>query len=55
MTDAPDSLTPTQLAAYFAFTEVGALLRPAVEKQLKEAEEKQTNGAPKEAAAVAAE
>jgi DNA-binding MarR family transcriptional regulator len=37
MTDAPDSLTPTQLAAYFAFTEVGALLRPAVEKQLKEA------------------
>lgn len=34
---ARSALTPTQLAAYFAFTEVAALLRPAVEKQLKEA------------------
>lgn len=31
------SLTPTQLAAYFALTEVSSLLRPAVEKQLREA------------------
>ncbi|WFR66851.1 MarR family winged helix-turn-helix transcriptional regulator [Curtobacterium flaccumfaciens] len=36
MTDSPSSLTPTQLAAYLAFTEVGALLRPAVEKQLRD-------------------
>lgn len=33
----PASLTPTQLRAYLAFTEVGALLRPAVEKQLRDA------------------
>lgn len=37
MTDSPSALTPTQLAAYFAFTEVSALLRPSVEKQLREA------------------
>ncbi len=37
MTDAPSALTPTQLTAYLAFTEVGSLLRPAVEKQLREA------------------
>lgn len=37
MSTIPLSLTSTQLAAYFAFTEVSALLRPAVEKQLKEA------------------
>jgi DNA-binding MarR family transcriptional regulator len=36
MTHAPASLTPTQLQAYFAFTEVSALVRPAVEKQLRE-------------------
>ncbi|MGO4533819.1 MarR family winged helix-turn-helix transcriptional regulator [Leifsonia sp. 2MCAF36] len=36
MTETPASLTPTQLSAYFAFTEVGSLLRPAVEKQLRE-------------------
>ncbi|ROR28778.1 MarR family transcriptional regulator [Curtobacterium sp. JUb34] len=36
MTDTPTALTPTQLGAYFAFTEVGALLRPAVEKQLRD-------------------
>jgi len=36
MTHAPTSLTPTQLQAYFAFTEVSALVRPAVEKQLRE-------------------
>jgi len=36
MSETPTSLTPTQLGAYFAFTEVGALLRPAVEQQLKE-------------------
>ncbi|NQX16701.1 MarR family winged helix-turn-helix transcriptional regulator [Rathayibacter sp. VKM Ac-2857] len=35
MTDA--ALTPTQLSAYLAFTEVGSLLRPAVEQQLREA------------------
>jgi DNA-binding MarR family transcriptional regulator len=37
MTDAPRSLTPTQLGAYLAFTEVGSLLRPAVEAQLRDA------------------
>lgn len=38
MTDAaPPSLTSTQLAAYFAFTEVSSLLRHAVEKQLRDA------------------
>lgn len=37
MTDAPAALTPTQLAAYLAFTEVSSLLRPAVESQLREA------------------
>jgi len=36
MTDAPATLTPKQLTAYLAFTEVGSLLRPAVEKQLRE-------------------
>ncbi|NQX27464.1 winged helix-turn-helix transcriptional regulator [Microbacteriaceae bacterium VKM Ac-2854] len=36
MTEAPASLSPTQLAAYLAFTEIGALVRPAVEKQLRE-------------------
>jgi DNA-binding MarR family transcriptional regulator len=39
MTDAPAALTPTQLTAYLAFTEVSSLLRPAVEKQLREAGE----------------
>ncbi|MBF4618639.1 MarR family transcriptional regulator [Clavibacter sp. VKM Ac-2873] len=37
MTPAPRSLTPTQLDAYLAFTEVGSLLRPAVEAQLRDA------------------
>ncbi|MDF2554295.1 MAG: MarR family transcriptional regulator, partial [Microbacterium sp.] len=37
MTNAPRSLTSTQLEAYLAFTEVGSLLRPAVEAQLKDA------------------
>lgn len=32
----PFSLTPTQLTAYFAFTEVSGLLRHAVEKQLRD-------------------
>lgn len=32
----PDSLTPTQLRAYLSFTEVSALLRPAVERQLRD-------------------
>jgi DNA-binding MarR family transcriptional regulator len=36
MTDKPASLTPTQLDAYFALTEVSSLLRPAVEKQLRD-------------------
>lgn len=36
MTDAPNSLTPTQLGAYFAFTEVSSLLRHAVERQLRD-------------------
>lgn len=37
MTDAPAALTPSQLTAYLAFTEVSSLLRPAVEKQLRDA------------------
>ena len=37
MTETPSALTPTQLGAYFAFTEVSSLLRPAVEEQLREA------------------
>jgi hypothetical protein len=37
MTETPRSLTPTQLDAYLAFTEVGSLLRPAVEAQLRDA------------------
>lgn len=37
MSDTPSSLTPTQLGAYFAFTEVSSLLRHAVEKQLRDA------------------
>lgn len=36
MSDTPTALTPTQLGAYFALTEVSALLRPAVEKQLRD-------------------
>lgn len=36
MTETPTPLTPTQLGAYFAFTEVSSLLRPAVEKQLRD-------------------
>jgi len=36
MTETPAALTSTQLGAYLAFTEVGALLRPAVERQLKD-------------------
>ncbi|WP_144714704.1 MarR family winged helix-turn-helix transcriptional regulator [Curtobacterium pusillum] len=39
MSESPTSLTSTQLGAYLAFTEVGALLRPAVEKQLRDAGE----------------
>ena len=37
MTETPASLTPAQLQAYFAFTEVSSLLRHAVEKQLRDA------------------
>jgi DNA-binding MarR family transcriptional regulator len=37
MTETPVALTPMQLSAYLAFTEVGSLLRPAVEKQLRDA------------------
>lgn len=37
MENTPTALTPTQLQAYFAFTEVGSLLRHAVEKQLRDA------------------
>ena len=37
MTERSPDLTPAQLAAYLAFTEVSALLRPSVEKQLREA------------------
>ncbi|MCS5714214.1 MarR family transcriptional regulator [Herbiconiux sp. CPCC 205716] len=33
----PTELTPAQLEAYFAFTEVSSLLRHAVEKQLRDA------------------
>ncbi|WP_144763184.1 MarR family winged helix-turn-helix transcriptional regulator [Curtobacterium sp. 9128] len=36
MTEPVRSLTPAQLGAYLSFTEVGALLRPAVERQLKD-------------------
>ncbi|MEF2977998.1 MarR family winged helix-turn-helix transcriptional regulator [Subtercola sp. YIM 133946] len=36
MDDLPLSLTPTQLRAYFAFTEVSSLLRHAVEQQLRD-------------------
>jgi DNA-binding MarR family transcriptional regulator len=36
MDSTPSSLTPTQLGAYFAFTEVSSLLRHAVEQQLRE-------------------
>jgi DNA-binding MarR family transcriptional regulator len=39
MTETSASLTPTQLGAYFAFTEVSSLLRPAVEQQLRDAGE----------------
>jgi DNA-binding MarR family transcriptional regulator len=37
MTDAPRSLDPDQLGAYFALIEVSSLLRHAVEQQLREA------------------
>jgi DNA-binding MarR family transcriptional regulator len=37
MDDATAPLAPTQLGAYFAFTEVSSLLRHAVEKQLRDA------------------
>jgi DNA-binding MarR family transcriptional regulator len=37
MTDAPPSLDPVQLGAYFALIEVSSLLRHAVEQQLREA------------------
>ena len=37
MNETPMSLTPTQLGAYFSFTEVSSLLRHAVEKQLRDA------------------
>ncbi|MGK9148088.1 MarR family transcriptional regulator [Plantibacter flavus] len=37
MADSSPSLTPTQLDAYLSFTEVGALLRPTVERQLHDA------------------
>ncbi|WP_285041330.1 MarR family winged helix-turn-helix transcriptional regulator [Plantibacter sp. LMC-P-059a] len=37
MSESAAPLTPTQLGAYFAFTEVSSLLRPAVEQQLREA------------------
>lgn len=36
MDDAPAPLTPTQLQAYFAFTDVSKLLRHAIEKQLRD-------------------
>ncbi|OAN33397.1 MarR family winged helix-turn-helix transcriptional regulator [Microbacterium sp. H83] len=36
MTTRPPQLTPTELSAYFAFTEVSSLLRHAVEKQLRD-------------------
>jgi len=37
MDDLPASLTPVQLDTYFAFTDVGSLLRHSVEKQLRDA------------------
>src|SRR3954451_21065106 len=37
MAETAASLTPTQLRAYFAFTEVSSLLKHAVEKQLRDA------------------
>ncbi|CCE74173.1 MarR family winged helix-turn-helix transcriptional regulator [Clavibacter nebraskensis] len=37
MSTSPRSLTPTQLEAYLALTEVASLLRPAVEAQLRDA------------------
>src|SRR5436305_13260478 len=37
MTDAPPSLDPVQLGAYFDLIEVTSLLRHAVEQQLREA------------------
>jgi DNA-binding MarR family transcriptional regulator len=37
MADAPPSLDPVQLGAYFALIEVSSLLRHAVEQQLREA------------------
>jgi DNA-binding MarR family transcriptional regulator len=37
MPDAPPSLDPDQLGAYFALIEVSSLLRHAVERQLREA------------------
>ncbi len=39
MTPPPSALTRTQLDAYLSFTEVAALLRPAVEQQLRDAGE----------------
>ncbi|MBP1301648.1 MarR family winged helix-turn-helix transcriptional regulator [Curtobacterium sp. 1310] len=39
MVSPPSALTPTQLGAYLSFTEVAALLRPAVEQQLRDAGE----------------
>jgi DNA-binding MarR family transcriptional regulator len=36
MSTRPPQLSPTELAAYFAFTEVSSLLRHAVEKQLRD-------------------
>lgn len=37
MSTPPPQLSPTELAAYFAFTEVSSLLRHSVEQQLREA------------------
>lgn len=37
MTPTPAQLSPKELSAYFAFTEVSSLLRHSVEKQLKDA------------------
>lgn len=37
MSNPPAALSPTQLAAYFAFTEVSSLLRHEVEQQLRDA------------------
>lgn len=36
MSTRPPQLSPTELSAYFAFTEVSSLLRHAVEKQLRD-------------------